>query len=305
MSPTTSEISALKARSSAFFQESQEKICSVLEKLDGRGSFVRDRWSHPQGGGGDTRVIENGGVFEKGGVNFSDVSGHLYDKLAERLGVASQPFQATGISLVLHPLSPMVPTVHFNLRYLELENGDRWFGGGMDLTPYYLNEKDVVHFHTSLKRVCDQHDLTFYPRFKKACDEYFYLKHRREARGAGGIFFDYLRDQPERSFNFVQEIGNTFLDAYIPILQNRMNDAWGEPERQWQLHRRGRYVEFNLIYDRGTLFGLETNGRTESILMSLPPMATWGSHAQPVPGSREAQLLEAITSPKNWIQPGS
>lgn len=301
METLMSEKISLKSRASTFFKELQGRMCSTIEAVDAHRKFTIDRWSHPDGGGGDTRVIEHGGVFEKGGVNFSDVRGQFNDKLAHRLNVTAQPFQATGISLVLHPYNPMIPTVHFNLRYLELKNGDSWFGGGTDLTPYYLNEEDAVHFHSTLKRVCDQHNLVYYSRFKKLCDEYFFILHRHEARGIGGIFFDYLRDQPEQTFAFVQDVGNTFLQAYIPIVTNRMKDRWGEAERQWQLQRRGRYVEFNLVYDRGTLFGLETEGRMESILMSLPPAVQWKYNVQPKPGSREAQLLEVLAKPKDWI----
>lgn len=301
MEAFTSEKVSLKSRASTFFKELQGRMCSTIEAVDGQKRFTVDRWSYPQGGGGETRVIEHGGVFEKGGVNFSEVRGRLNEKLAQRLKVESQAFLATGISLVLHPYNPMIPTVHFNLRYLALENGDSWFGGGTDLTPYYLNEEDAVHFHSTLKRVCDKHNPSYYSRFKKWCDEYFFVKHRQEARGIGGIFFDYLRDQPERTFAFVQDVGNAFLEAYNPIVKKRMKEPWGEPERQWQLHRRGRYAEFNLVYDRGTLFGLETEGRIESILMSLPPVVQWSYNLQPEPGSREAKLVEVLGKPKDWI----
>ncbi|MBI3006139.1 MAG: oxygen-dependent coproporphyrinogen oxidase [Ignavibacteriales bacterium] len=292
---------SLKLRASTFFKELQETICAAIEGVDGQSKFTIDRWTHPHGGGGDTRIIENGGVLEKGGVNFSDVSGQLSERLARRLKVKPEHFRATGISLVLHPYNPMIPTVHCNLRYLELENEDRWFGGGMDLTPYYLNEQDVIHFHSTLKKACDKHDSSYYPRFKKWCDEYFFIKHRSEGRGVGGIFFDDLREKPEETFSFVQDIGNTFLEAYIPIVNNRRKDRWGDAERQWQLHRRGRYAEFNLVYDRGTLFGLETEGRVESILMSLPPAVQWKYNVQPKPDSPEVKLLEALKTPKDWL----
>ncbi|MBI4427925.1 MAG: oxygen-dependent coproporphyrinogen oxidase [Ignavibacteriales bacterium] len=297
----TSEKTSLKSRASSFFYELQKKICVTVEGIDGQKTFFIDRWSYPQGGGGDTRIIESGGVFEKGGVNFSDVRGELTERLAQRLKVAPQGFQATGISVVLHPFNPMIPTVHFNLRFLELQNGDRWFGGGTDLTPYYLNEKDVVHFHATLKEACDKHHPSYYRRFKKWCDEYFFIKHRHEERGVGGIFFDDLRDQPEQTFAFVQDVGNAFLQAYIPIVNYRRKDRWGDAERQWQLQRRGRYAEFNLLYDRGTLFGLETEGRIESILMSLPPAVHWKYNVQPKPDSREAKLLEVLKTPKDWV----
>jgi len=301
METLTSEKASLKSRASTFLKELQGKICAAIESVDGQKRFSIDRWDHPHGGGGDTRIIEQGGVFEKGGVNFSDVRGELSERLAQRLKVPPQAFQATGISVVLHPCNPMIPTAHFNLRYVEVENGDRWFGGGTDLTPYYLNEQDITHFHTTLKRVCDRHNPSYYPLFKKWCDEYFFIKHRHEERGVGGIFFDDLREQPEQSFAFVQDVGNAFLEAYIPIVNNRKKDQWGDAERQWQLHRRGRYVEFNLTYDRGTLFGLETDGRIESILMSLPPVVEWKYNFQPKPDSREAKLLDVLTKPKDWI----
>ena len=255
----------------------------------------------PRGGGGITCILQNGGVFEKAGVNYSAVSTRLTENIASRLNVSPQEIFATGISLVLHPFSPMLPAVHMNLRYLELADGDAWFGGGADLTPYYLFEDDARHFHSTLKTVCDRFDPGFYPRFKISCDEYFFIKHRGEARGVGGIFFDYERENLEAMFTFVQELGKTFLDAYIPIVERRRGEPWGEKEKHWQLIRRGRYVEFNLIYDRGTLFGLETQGRAESILMSLPPEVHWVHHHIPEPGSREAQLLEVLKNPRDWL----
>lgn len=302
METSVIEKQSLKIRAATFFKQLQETICRELEALDGKERFGIDFWTHPKGGGGDTRVIENGAVFEKGGVNFSYVKSLLSEKLAQRLNVLPQAFHATGISLVLHPFSPMIPTVHFNLRYLELNNGDCWFGGGMDLTPFYLFEEDAIHFHTVLKSVCDKHDPSFYPRFKQWCDEYFYLKHRDEARGIGGIFYDYLRENSEQTFVFIQDIGNACLDAYAPIVKKRRKEPWREHEKEWQLVRRGRYVEFNLLYDRGTLFGLETEGRIESILLSLPPTTKWIYNVQPDPGSREAQLLEVLRRPKDWIE---
>ncbi len=301
METATLEKVSLKLRAATFFKDLQEAICHNLEGVDGQSRFMVDRWVHPHGGGGDTRIIENGGVFEKGGVNFSDVSGQLGENLAQRLRVKQGNFHATGISLVLHPYNPMIPTVHANLRYIELENGDCWFGGGADLTPYYLNEQDVIHFHSTFKRTCDKHNPTSYRQFKKWCDEYFFIKHRLERRGVGGIFFDDLREQPEQTFAFVQDVGNAFPEAYIPIVNNRKQDRWSDVERQWQLHRRGRYAEFNLVYDRGTLFGLETEGRIESILMSLPPSVQWNYNVQPKPDSREAKLLEVLRTPRDWV----
>jgi coproporphyrinogen III oxidase len=234
-------------------------------------------------------------------VNFSGVTSQLSSTLAARLGVEAQPIFATGISLVLHPHSPMIPIVHMNLRYLELAGGDGWFGGGADLTPCYLYEEDAVHFHQTLKGVCDRHDPTFYPVFKQWCDEYFFIKHRAEARGVGGIFFDYLREEKEKTWLFIQELGDAFTGAYLPIAGRRKQEPWGAHEKQWQLLRRGRYVEFNLVYDRGTLFGLETEGRTESILMSLPPEVQWRYNVQPEEGSREAALLAVLRQPRSWV----
>jgi coproporphyrinogen III oxidase len=294
-------VQPLKAPTQHFFADLQNHICRELEQRDGKGVFNEDRWSHPYGGGGTTRILQNGGVFEKAGVNFSAVTTKLTDALAARLNVAPENIFATGISLVIHPASPMVPTVHMNLRYLELANGDAWFGGGTDLTPYYIFEEDVQHFHQTLKLVCDKHNPMYYPRFKQWCDEYFFIKHRGEVRGVGGIFFDYQREQLDAFFEFVKEVGEAFLTAYIPIVERRRNEPWGEEEKAWQLIRRGRYVEFNLVYDRGTLFGLETQGRMESILMSLPPEVRWAYNYTPMVGSREAELLEILKSPRNWV----
>jgi coproporphyrinogen III oxidase len=291
----------LKLQVQKYFETLQNTICSALAQTDGKGEFREDRWQHPERGGGTTRVLEEGEVFEKAGVNFSAVESMLTPPIAARLKVDPQPLFATGISLVLHPSSPMIPTVHMNLRYLELANGDAWFGGGTDLTPYYLQTEDVVHFHGVLKAVCDRHDSGWYPLFKRSCDEYFYIPHRREARGVGGIFFDYRRNEPERYFSFVRDLGENFLPAYLPILERRTPERWGARERNWQLLRRGRYVEFNLLYDRGTAFGLETQGRIESILVSLPPEAKWGYSKEPEPGSREAELLSVLKEPREWL----
>lgn len=283
------------------FEKLQDEICAELERSDGKARFLEDRWSHSEGGGGVTRVIQEGTIFEKGGVNTSALSGKLTELLAHRLTVPTQGYFAAGVSLVLHPLSPMIPTVHANFRYLELESGDAWFGGGADLTPYYLFEEDARHFHGVWKETCDKHDVSYYPKFKRWCDEYFYLKHREEARGVGGIFFDYLKGDFDMLFTFVQACGHSFLPAYMPIVDRRKNDPWGEAEKQWQLSRRGRYVEFNLICDRGTLFGLETHGRTESILMSLPPLVRWSYNFQPQLGTRESELLSVLQKPREWV----
>jgi coproporphyrinogen III oxidase len=238
----------------------QEKICTALEEIDRGYRFTRDRWEHQSGGGGLSRVLEDGAVFEKAGVNTSTVSGFLSESMARRMNVPQTRFHATGLSLVLHPRSPMVPTVHANFRYFQREDGDRWFGGGVDLTPFYPYEEDIVHFHKILKYACDMHGTELYPAYKRWCDEYFTIKHRGEMRGVGGIFFDYLRGDMEKHLALVQSVGDVFLGAYTPIVNRRLHEPYGERERQWQFLRRARYVEFNLVYDRGTLFGLEVGG---------------------------------------------
>lgn len=299
--PVIQSHTAMKTRVIKYFAGLQDRICSKLEEIDRSSRFLKEDWSLDGGaGGGATRVIEHGGIFEKAGVNFSAVTTQLSEMLAVRLKVQPQSAFATGISLVLHPESPMIPTVHMNLRYFELANGDAWFGGGADLTPYYLFNEDAHHFHNVLREMCNLHNPLWYPQFKKWCDEYFFLKHRNEARGVGGIFFDYERENPEQFFAFVQDAGNAFLEAYAPIVEKRRNEPWGEREKGWQKIRRGRYVEFNLVYDRGTLFGLETGGRTESILISLPPEARWTYNYEPEAGSREAALLEVLQKPREW-----
>lgn len=286
-------------RVTAFFLELQDRICAALETLDGRATFREDRWERPGGGGGRTRVITDGDVFEKGGVNFSDVHGELPADLAKTMPGSGTQFKATGVSLVLHPRSPMIPTVHANFRFLE-KTGAWWFGGGGDLTPYYPHRDDVIHFHRVWRDVCQRHPAPVdYAKFKADCDQYFYLAHRHEPRGVGGIFFDYLHGDFESLLAFVRDAGNAFLDAYLPIVARRRGDAYGEREREFQLLRRGRYVEFNLVYDRGTVFGLKTAGRIESILMSLPPLVRWGYDYHPEPGSREAELFEYL-KPRDW-----
>lgn len=290
-------------RASAWFRELQQRITCRLEALDGAARFREDAWQREGGGGGFTRVLEGGALFEKAGVNWSDVRGELPEDFARQIPGEGRAFRATGVSLVLHPLTPMVPTVHANFRFLE-KGERRWFGGGADLTPYYPWREDVVHFHRTWKTVCDRHDPAHYPRFKKWCDEYFTLPHRGETRGVGGIFFDYLEGSDEagleRVFAFVRDAGEAFLDAYVPIAERRRAEPYGEAERAFQLWRRGRYVEFNLLYDRGTVFGLKTGGRTESILMSLPPLARWVYDHRPAPGSREAALFEYL-KPTDWL----
>ncbi len=291
----------ISRRAKEYFESLQDRICGALEELDGTAKFGSDSWQRAEGGGGVTRVMEEGAVFEKAGVSVSTVSGMMSEPIARRMNVEPARFFATGISLVIHPRSPMIPTVHMNYRYFEHSDNDSWFGGGSDLTPYYLFADDVVHFHTTLKEACDSVDPSYYPRLKKWCDEYFYIKHRREARGVGGIFFDYMRDDPEKHFALSRAAGEAFLKSYVPIVCRRMNDPWGEHERNWQLMRRGRYVEFNLVYDRGTTFGLETHGRIESILMSLPPHADWRYDVRPQPGTPEAELIDVLENPRDWL----
>ena len=292
-----------------YFEALQEKICSSLETMDGEQRFSKDCWTFPSEespsrGGGITRVIEGGRVFEKGGVNTSALLGHLSERLAKRLDVPACPFYATGISLVLHPRSPFVPTVHMNLRFLEMQIDDggenSWFGGGADLTPHYLDREDAKQFHLRHKEACDRHDSDYYPRFKKWCDEYFYIRHREETRGVGGIFFDYLKGDLETVFEFVQSAGDAFLPSYVPIVEKHMDREWGADHEAWMRLRRGRYVEFNLVYDRGTLFGLETKGRTESILISMPPRADWRYNYQPAKGSAEEELQLVLGAPVAW-----
>mgnify|MGYP002332331591 CR=1 FL=1 len=288
----------------------QDTITSALEVVDGKAKFQEDLWQREEGGGGRTRVIENGAIFEKGGVNISAVHGELPEPLRKQFGVESGDFFACGLSLVLHPKNPMIPTVHANWRFFEMYNssGDivtQWFGGGQDLTPYYLFDEDAIHFHTVCKKACDKHHQEFYPKFKKTCDEYFWNAHRNEARGVGGLFFDYLKKTDEFSmqdrYDFVTEVGDSFLESYVPIVERRRNLSFTEEHKNWQEIRRGRYVEFNLVHDRGTLFGLKTNGRIESILMSLPPVVQWKYNHQLEEGSDEFKLIEVLKNPKVWI----
>jgi coproporphyrinogen III oxidase len=303
-------MSSLKDSFYAYIQTLQDQICAALEAEDGGATFQEDLWERPGGGGGRTRVIENGNVFEKGGVNISAVHGELPDTMKTYFKVEEGDFFACGLSLVIHPKNPMVPTVHANWRYFEMYNKqgeivDAWFGGGQDLTPYYLFEEDATHFHQICKRACDAHDPAFYPKYKKQCDAYFWNAHRNEARGVGGLFFDYLKALPERSmqqwYNFVTEVGNSFIEAYIPIVNRRKSLSYTDAQRDWQEIRRGRYVEFNLVHDKGTLFGLKTNGRIESILMSLPAHVQWRYNHQPEKGSEEARLIEVLENPKAWV----
>ncbi len=294
----------------AYIRNLQNTITSRLEQIDGHGNFHEDKWKRPEGGGGKTRVIENGAVFEKGGVNISEVHGSLPESMQQYFGVSDANFFACGLSLVLHPKNPFVPTVHANWRYFELynEQGEvvtSWFGGGQDLTPYYLFKEDATHFHQVCKDACDRHDPQFYSNYKKRCDEYFYNSHRNEARGIGGLFFDYLKETPQMSmqqwFDFVTDVGDSFLDAYVPIVESRKVIPYNDDHRNWQEIRRGRYVEFNLVHDKGTLFGLKTNGRIESILMSLPPHVQWRYDHHPKPGSEEEKLIQVLQNPREWV----
>ncbi len=284
----------------------QNRICAELETLDGKASFIRDTWDRPGGGGGESRVLAAGGVFEQGGVNFSHVFGNEMPPSAtkNRPELAGKAFQAVGLSLVLHPRNPYVPTTHANFRFFMA--GQRkpvwWFGGGFDLTPYYPFHEDIVAWHRVAKGVCDPFGEDLYPKYKHWCDEYFYLKHRGETRGVGGLFFDDVNEPDfDTCFAFVQSAGDSFLRAYRPIVEKRMNHRYGERQRDFQLYRRGRYVEFNLIYDRGTLFGLQSGGRTESILMSLPPEVRWRYNWSPEPGSPEAVLYTDYLRPRDWL----
>jgi coproporphyrinogen III oxidase len=292
----------MRTRAAAYFRSLQDRICSALEQIDGAARFREDLWQHEARGGGRTRVLENGAVFEKAGVNFSDVAGQFSEEFARQIPGEGRSFTATGISLVLHPRNPYVPTVHANYRFLS-KGFKSWFGGGADLTPYYPFREDVVHFHRVWKDVCTRHGPPIdYASFKKWCDDYFFLAHRNEPRGVGGIFFDYLEDNLEGVFAFVKDCGDHFLDAYLPIVGRRKSLPYGERERAFQEYRRGRYVEFNLIYDRGTLFGLKTGGRTESILMSLPPAVRWHYDYRAEPGSHEAELLDVYLKPRDWAE---
>ncbi|ELR97259.1 oxygen-dependent coproporphyrinogen oxidase [Gloeocapsa sp. PCC 73106] len=319
-----------RTRVKQFLHLLQDEICTALEKVDGVSEFQEDSWEREEGGGGRSRVIKSGGVFEQGGVNFSEVWGKQLPPsiLKQRPEAQGHQFYATGTSMVLHPHNPYVPTVHLNYRYFEA-GPVWWFGGGVDLTPYYPFAEDAVHFHRTLKSACDQHHQEYYSVFKPWCDEYFYLAHRDEARGIGGIFFDYQDGQgslyrgsepqgkagtyseqmvgslPSRSwedlFQFVMACGRAFLPAYLPILERRGGLEYGDRERNFQLYRRGRYVEFNLVYDRGTIFGLQTKGRTESILMSLPPLVRWEYGYQPEPNTPEAELYHTFLKPQDWV----
>jgi len=287
----------------------QKSICSRLESVDGEAAFVEDAWERPEGGGGVSRVITEGRVFEKGGVNFSHVTGTTMpaSATAHRPHLAGAPWEAMGVSLVIHPGNPYVPTSHANVRFFMARPKDAepvyWFGGGYDLTPYYGFEEDCVHWHRTAHAACAPFGAGTYDRFRKWCDSYFYLKHRNEPRGVGGLFFDdHNTGDFQQDFALMQAVGNSYIEAYEPIVRRRMDHPWGERERDFQLYRRGRYVEFNLVYDRGTLFGLQSGGRTESILMSLPPLVRWDYNRVPEPGSEEARLTEYFLTGRDWLE---
>lgn len=294
-----------------FIHQLQDAICRALEKADGKAAFREDKWEREGGGGGRTRVIADGDVFEKGGVNTSVVHGKVTDLMRQALKIEGDSWFACGLSLVIHPVNPFVPTVHCNYRMFELYHADgsladRWFGGGTDLTPYYLFEEDAVHFHKTYKDSCDDFGAELYATFKKECDDYFVNHHRNgERRGIGGIFYDHQRPAGERDarfwMSFAKSCGYAFIDAYVPIVEKRKQMPWNEQHKYWQEIRRGRYTEFNLVHDRGTIFGLKTNGRTESILMSLPPTVRFEYDYTPEPGSEEDKLLQACLHPKEWV----
>ncbi|RMG79894.1 MAG: oxygen-dependent coproporphyrinogen oxidase [Bacteroidetes bacterium] len=299
----------MKSTITEFFKTLQDDICQALEEADGTGRFREDLWQRPAGGGGRTRVIE-GAHIEKGGVNFSAVHGELPEKIARALHLDGGQFYATGVSIVLHPENPLVPIIHMNVRYFEVENEEKdqpvwWFGGGIDLTPHYVVPEQARFFHAELKKVCDKHHPDYYPRFKTWADDYFFLPHRNETRGVGGIFFDRLAGQGgfsrEERFAFVKDVGKTFAPVYTKLLNDNKRLTYSEAQKRWQFLRRGRYVEFNLVWDKGTKFGLDTNGRTESILMSLPPTAQWAYDHHPEPGSPEARTLEWLKKGVNWL----
>ncbi|MEM8868689.1 MAG: oxygen-dependent coproporphyrinogen oxidase [Verrucomicrobiota bacterium] len=285
----------------------QDAIASAIEAEDGQASFEQDEWVREEGGGGRSRVLTEGQVFEKAGINFSDVRGHTLppSATASRPELAGAPFRAMGVSLVFHPLNPHVPTTHMNVRFFYAEPKDAdpvwWFGGGFDLTPYYGQREDAIHWHQTAQMACAPFGTNLYPKFKDWCDRYFYLGHREEPRGIGGIFFDDFNEGGfDNAFAMMQSVGDHFIKAYLPIVQKRKAQATNEAERQFQLYRRGRYVEFNLVYDRGTLFGLQSKGRTESILMSLPPLVRWDYDWHPEPGSAESELYEIYLKPQDW-----
>lgn len=287
------------------FKKIQDHICKELEEGDGKSTFHEDQWERKEGGGGRTRIIKDGNIIAKGGVAFSAVHGPTPEKILTKLQLEKADFFATGVSIVIHPDSPMVPIIHMNIRYFEMSNGTYWFGGGIDLTPHYLDREDAAYFHGEVKKTCDRYDPSFYPKFKKWADDYFFLPHRNETRGIGGIFFDRLvatDEMPfEKLYDFVKSVGYLFPKIYRYYMDKNSKIPFSEEERRWQTLRRGRYVEFNLVWDAGTKFGLDTNGRTESILMSMPPLASWEYNSTPEPGTREAFTLDNLKKDIDWI----
>ena len=294
-----------KTQVSEWFQSLQTTICNALEEADGKSKFQTDTWQREGGGGGTSRVIENGNIIEKGGVNFSAVFGESPKRMLQLMKLEPADFFATGVSIVLHPKNPLVPIIHMNVRYFEMSNGIYWFGGGIDLTPHYIFEEDAKFFHQSLKEVCDKHHADYYPEFKKKADDYFFIPHRNETRGIGGIFFDHLKEQEgitkQDRWDFVREVGEAFAPIYTQITNKNKTLPFTEEQTKWQRLRRGRYVEFNLVNDKGTKFGLETNGRTESILMSLPPEANWQYAHEPKEGSEEEKTLSLLRKGIDWV----
>ncbi|SFC06282.1 coproporphyrinogen oxidase [Flexibacter flexilis DSM 6793] len=289
-----------------WFADLQSRICAAIEQADGSGKFEAEHWQREGGGGGRSRVLQNGTVLEKAGVGFSAVHGTLPENIQNALRVSDNRFFATGVSIVMHPRSPFVPIIHKNVRYFELQDGTCWFGGGIDLTPHYINDEDARYFHSQLKAVCDRHDENYYLNFKTWADEYFFIKHRNETRGIGGIFFDRLTPtsthSKEQLWAFVQDVGNTFAPVYSHLIQKNKDLPYTEAHKHWQGVRRSRYVEFNLVYDKGTKFGLDTNGRTESILMSMPPQAIWPYDYHPAPHSPEAETLAKLVKGIHWAE---
>jgi len=293
---------------SGWFRSLQQDICDSLEKTDGKGVFRDDKWERKGGGGGLSKIMENGDVIEKGGVNFSAVNGKLSAEAVKSLNIGEEGsdvnFFATGISIVIHPFNPMVPIIHMNIRYFELDDHAKWFGGGIDITPIYVDVNEAHSFHRQLKQVCDKNHPAYYEEFKKWADDYFFIKHRNETRGIGGIFFDRLTETDEFSledrFDFVKEVGCSFAPLYTGIMNNKRSESYTEEHKDFQMLRRSRYAEFNLVYDRGTKFGLETNGRTESILMSMPPEAKWQYDYSPTPGSTEEETMNLLKKGLDW-----
>ena len=299
-------MSLKKEEIAEWFRKLQLNICNELEAEDGKAKFVEDTWERPGGGGGHTRVIQHGNVFEKGGVNFSAVHGKLSDKIITALGLENNDFFATGVSIVIHPINPFVPIIHMNVRYFELGDGTFWFGGGIDLTPHYIQTEDAKFFHQQLKRTCDRFNSSYYPDFKKWADDYFYINHRKETRGVGGLFFDRLKNDAEHTkeqrWDFVKAVGNTFAPTYRHLVSKNKEKSFTDENLKWRNLRRGRYVEFNLVYDKGTKFGLETDGRIESILMSLPENASWFYNFQPKTGSAEYNTTQLLIKGRDWVE---